>query len=233
MKPVVKLLEQTEKNLQIVQQHLQPLFCAQYSSGCCGDLFPPLFSPITASQPKSKIQCIDHSDSLRWHKAAQPKTNAYPSEPASHRVIPNGKTRFPKTPHPTVGLKISSTPEWICVEEQSVESFVCEPRAINFDLEDSAIAVNQAADTPLPTSLEPQDLLTEFKAENNLSAVAEIEPEKKNGKEDIDLPGLTQPHASIKVDTIQSKRIGIPARQRPRRTCTSLNVSYQEPSLKR
>ena len=235
MKPVVKLLEQTEQNIRVAQQHLHPLFREKYSSGCYGNLFPPFFSPIsglTASQPESKIQTVDCSDSLQWHKVVQPKPNAYPSELActSHRVIPKEKTRFPKTPHPTVGLKLSSTPDWVCIEQQSAESFVCEPRAINFDLEDSAVAVNQAADTPLPTSLEPQDLLTEFKAESNLSAIAELGSEDKYDKEGIGPPGLTQPHASVKVDSIQS---GIPAKQRPRRMCTSLNVSYQEPSLKR
>lgn len=245
VKPVFKLLEYSEKYFHIAQQHLHCLFSDRYSSECHHNLSTPLVSPISGLTPEySKHDNDDHSKypgeslQLGWHRVTKPEIKAHPGnlESSSDTVIKKGKPLFPKTPHPLVSLKLSSTPKPTNTEDQTPLSFVCEPKAINFDMEDSAIRETQAADTPLPSSVEPQDIHVFCKADRNFSAMSNSRLNKGKYSEGEDTKKsvcvLQQTDESDWTDSIKCEMIEAPSRQRPRRMCTSSNISYQEHSLR-
>ncbi|XP_064392875.1 uncharacterized protein LOC135340466 isoform X2 [Halichondria panicea] len=223
VRPVFKLLNQAEKNLSSARHLLTTLLTTQSSSECHGDPFSPSLSPIHNAADSYYVK--PHSSTL----LPLPSTGNEHKQ-TTHYTHHGAKT-FPKTPHPIVAI---SNPASSMKTDQFLLS--CEPKALDFDQDDS---VSQGAHTPLPSrSVEPGDL-AQFKAEAaNLYSICEdanssYQPllktkSKMSMKESRKTVAQKIPKPNNEVGRLQTTV----STARPRRACSTLNISYQEPSLR-
>lgn len=192
-----KLLSQTEKSLFAARQSLSSVLTTHPSSRHHVRIYSPSFSPIHNS---TKLLDTKPASGTLLPQPTTTRNGHRSSATCAHQ---KAKT-FPKTPHPIVA---TSSP---ISNEKSVHVMsIFEPRELDFDNCDS-----QHAETPLPKSVEPGDLV-ESKAAANLVSVCE--------EEILDsFQQLEKGSESAVYDAGQATAVG---GERPRRACTSLSLN--------
>ena len=235
MQPSLQLLDQAEKDIKHAKEYLKRLFVPTTVPSS----IPEFLSPIRECHGCRK--CDDISSSVKFGSEAEVRhTNEKP------------KTVYPKTPHPAASLKspqLSSTP--LKEDQSDIQSpiLVCSPCVIDF--EESSLPYsksNNATARKKDPELHKAKKASHTggsqagtKQDNATPVVSPGLPEnEKLRTENEAFPVLEDIHLELSMCTKGFKLSfytplsdATDLLQRPRRRCTSLNISYQEPSLNR
>ena len=237
MQPSLQLLDQAEKDIKYAKEYLKRLFVPT----TVANSIPEFLSPIREFHGGRK--CDDISSCVKIGSEAE-------VQHASEKP----KAVYPKTPHPAASLKsppqLSSTP--LKEDQSDVQSpiLTCSPRAINFEestlpdnksnnvvarKKNSEVMESHKAKKVLPTEgSQPGD--------NTATIVSPGLPENENHRaESAELDDIHRELSALQWIIIVHALYSLAIKfsddtellQRPRRRCSSLNISYQEPSLNR
>lgn len=233
MQPSLQLLDQAEKDIKHAKEYLKRLFVPTTVASS----IPEFLSPIRECHGGRK--CDDISSCVKVGSEAE-------VQHASEKP----KIVYPKTPHPAASLKsppqLSSTP--LKEDQSNVQSpiLTCSPRAIDF--EESTLPDNKCNNVVarkknsevMESHKAKRVLPTEAGArEDNTATVSPGLPENENQRAELD--DIHQELSVLQLTAIIYVLYCLAIKfsdvtellQRPRRRCSSLNISYQEPSLNR